>query len=73
MIIKYNVINMKIKKRDVMILTGLLIAIPLAIEAMILWIKNGIEPIAVAVVIVSLVMMMIALVLHVANMIGKES
>jgi len=64
---------MKIKKRDVMILTGLLIAIPLAIEAMILWIKNGIEPIAVAVVIVSLVMMMIALVLHVANMIGKES
>ena len=56
-----------------MILTGLLIAIPLAIEAMILWIKNGIEPIAVAVVIVSLVMMMIALVLHVANMIGKES
>jgi len=64
---------MKTKKKDVMILAGLLVSIPFVVLSMIEWVKNDISAVAIAVMITSLVMILIALVFHVSNMIGKES
>jgi len=64
---------MKRKERDIMILAGLLVSIPFVVLSMIEWVKNDISAVAIAVMITSLVMILIALVFHVSNMIGKES
>jgi len=64
---------MKTKKKDVMILAGLLISIPFVVVSMVEWIKNDIDVVAIAVMITSLIMILIALVFHVSNMTGKES
>jgi len=64
---------MKTKKKDVMILAGLLISLPFVVLTMVEWIKNDIDVVAIAVMITSLIMILIALVFHVSNMTGKES
>ena len=64
---------MKTKKKDVMILAGLLVSIPFVVVSMVEWIKNDIDVVAIAVMITSLIMILIALVFHVSNMTGKES
>jgi len=64
---------MKTKKKDVMILAGLLISIPFVVVSMVEWIKNDIDVVAIAVMITSLIMILIAMVLHVSNMTGMES
>ena len=64
---------MKTKKKDVMILAGLLISLPFVVLTMVEWIKNDIDVVAIAVMITSLIMILIAMVLHVSNMTGMES
>ena len=64
---------MKTKKKDVMILAGLLVSIPFVVVSMVEWIKNDIDVVAIAVMITSLIMILIAMVLHVSNMTGMES
>ena len=63
-------------KKEVMILVGQLITIPFVIMFMVLWIKIDIDPIAIAVMITSLIMILTSVTMQicrVTNMIGKES
>lgn len=63
-------------KKEVMILVGQLITIPFVIMFMVLWIKIDVDPIAIAVMITSLIMILISVTMQICrviNMIGKES